>query len=358
MKNERLQKLYLENRETFAAFDLNGQALGNNLYGLPHTFENAILHVHEMPTAITVSGTTGAEDGPAGLAKGSKSIELTSEQYRDDAWIPGMWANESDPELHDLHKKGREIFDEMINSNLDHVVEYNVRLLDEICEKVNFILERNVTESLKLNRLVAVIGGCHGSIFGSVKAHSKFHKKFSILTVDAHLDLRLAYEGVKWSHASIMRNILTEIPQVKHLTSVGIRSTGADERQYVKENKDRISVFYDSVMRNQMDLQDKNWARWCFDIVDSIPTDDVYISFDHDGLEVSLCPSTGTPVAGGLSMWQAKKLITTLVSMDKRIIGFDLNEMVPTTQNDRNSAAELFYHMYYCMMVSQGILKE
>jgi len=358
MKNEKLHELYLENRETFAAFDLNGQAIGNNLYGLPHSFDNAVLHVHEIPTAITVSGTKGAEDGPAGLAKGSKSIELTSEQYRDDAWIPGMWVNETDPELHDLHKKGRDIFEEMIDSNLDHVVEYNSRQINEICEKVNNILERDVTNSLKLNRLVAVIGGCHGSIFGGVKAHAKFNESFSILTVDAHLDLRLAYEGVKWSHASIMRNILTEIPQVKHLTSVGIRSTGADERQYVKENKDRISVFYDSVMRLKMDSQEKNWQNMCYDIVDSIPTVDVYISFDHDGLEVSLCPSTGTPVAGGLSMWQAKTLISTLVAMKKRIIGFDLNEMVPTTQNDRNSAAELFYHMYYCMMVSQGILKD
>jgi agmatinase len=236
---------------------------------------------------------------------------------------------------------------------------YDADKVNEYCELLNSRVEHMVEESIKRGHIVAAIGGCHSSIYGVIAAHSKHFKRFSILQIDAHLDLCDAYEGVKYSHASIMRNILENIPEVTHLTSVGARSYGLDEYDYAEANRSRISVFYDDDIREQMYSEPmyhgaKNWHQVCKQIIDSIPTNDVYISFDHDGLEIQFSGSTGTPVSGGLTVWQMKVLFEMLAMSGKRIIGFDLNELVPETQNDRNSAAEIFYQMYYWTVYSQG----
>jgi agmatinase len=83
----------------------------------------------------------------------------------------------------------------------------------------------------------------------------------------------------------------------------------------------------------------------------------VYLSWDIDGLDPVLCPSTGTPVPGGLTFHQACSLLEGVVRAGKTIVGFDLNEVAPSPDGgewDGNVAARLLYKMIGWTMKSHG----
>src|SRR5207244_12942586 len=87
------------------------------------------------------------------------------------------------------------------------------------------------------------------------------------------------------------------------------------------------------------------FARVADEIVNMLPND-VYLSWDIDGLDPTLCPSTGTPVPGGLSWNEAIGLLRALVRAKKRIVGLDLCEVAPgATEWDANVGARLLYKM-------------
>jgi agmatinase len=54
----------------------------------------------------------------------------------------------------------------------------------------------------------------------------------------------------------------------------------------------------------------------------------VYISFDIDGLDAAVMPATGTPVPGGLSWRQAMDILEKIFA-DRRCLGFDVVELAP-----------------------------
>src|SRR5690606_34162769 len=119
------------------------------------------------------------------------------------------------------------------------------------------------------------------------------HESFGILVLDAHLDLRNAYEGFTWSHASIFYNAL-QLPQVSSLTQVGIRDFCDEEELFAQDQKNRVNIyFYRKLQRDNM--AGISWIALFEEIIRRLP-DKVYVSVDIDGLDPGLCPHTGTPV--------------------------------------------------------------
>ena len=90
---------------------------------------------------------------------------------------------------------------------------------------------------LEKGKLVGILGGDHSVPFGFFKAIGEKHGDFGILQIDAHCDLREAYEAFNYSHASIMFNALSEIPQISKLVQVGVRDYGGDEWEYIKNSE-------------------------------------------------------------------------------------------------------------------------
>lgn len=82
----------------------------------------------------------------------------------------------------------------------------------------------------------------------------------------------------------------------------------------------------------------------------------IYLSFDIDGLDPKLCPNTGTPVAGGFETEQVLFLLEKIVKSGRKIIAFDLNEVSPGVGNDwdANVAARLLYRICNLVAYSQG----
>ena len=218
----------------------------------------------------------------------------------------------------------------------------------------NWVYEQT-KELLNKNKLVALLGGDHSTPLGFFKAIGEKHGDFGILQIDAHFDLREAYEGFTYSHASIMYNALKEIPAIKKLVQAGIRDYGSDEYEEMKNSNGRIVTFFDKDMRNRQ-YEGASWKSIAEEIVSQLPQS-VYISFDIDGLDRKYCPFTGTPVPGGFELEQVYYLFSKILASGRKLIGFDLNEVGigGDTDWDANVGARVLYKMCNLLVASNPV---
>jgi len=146
--------------------------------------------------------------------------------------------------------------------------------------------------------------------FGAIKAHAEKYPGLGILHLDAHADLRNAYEGFVWSHASIFHNVATKIDGIERIVQAGVRDLSNAESAMIAESEGRIVTFFDSDLAARKE-EGETWSALADEIVAQLPAD-VYLSWDIDGLDPTLCPSTGTPVPGGLSWNEAIGLLRAI----------------------------------------------
>ncbi len=199
--------------------------------------------------------------------------------------------------------------------------------------------------------MVGIVGGDHSVPYGFIKALSELKPGFGILQIDAHADLRDAYEGFTFSHASIMYNAL-KLNGIKKLVQVGVRDECEDEINLVAKNE--LIVQYDDYLMAAAEFEGKNWGKQCVEIISKLP-ERVYVSFDIDGLSPEFCPNTGTPVPGGLSFQKAVYLLRKLVESGRKIIGFDVSEVAPGKDEwDANVGARIIYKLCNLMYLSNN----
>ncbi|MGH9550094.1 MAG: agmatinase family protein, partial [Terriglobales bacterium] len=205
------------------------------------------------------------------------------------------------------------------------------------------LVESRAAHFLDRNKLVGLIGGDHSTPLGLLRELGKRHDDFGILHFDAHSDLRDAYEGFRYSHASIMFNVL-ELKSMSKLVQVGIRDYCEDEAKLIRNSHGRIIAFFDRDCKSRL-YEGESWRDICDEIVSLLPPK-VYVSFDIDGLDPKFCPNTGTPVPGGLELEEALYLVRHVVRRGRQIIGFDLNEVSRGADEwDANVGARLLYRM-------------
>ena len=202
-------------------------------------------------------------------------------------------------------------------------------------------------------KMPVVLGGDHSVPFGAIKAYVARYPGMGILHVDAHADLRNAYEGFTWSHASIFYNVVMRLP-IPKLVQVGVRDLGAAEMRIIDGSGGRIVTFFDSDIA-ALKERGTPFAEIADKIVAALPRD-VYLSWDIDGLDPTLCPGTGTPVPGGLSWNEAIGLLRAIRRAKKRIVGLDLCEVAPgETEWDANVGARLLYKMIgFALLTQEG----
>jgi agmatinase len=219
------------------------------------------------------------------------------------------------------------------------------------CESLRQTVYENTKALLNDGKLIVLLGGDHSTPLGYVQALAEQHKKFSVLQIDAHADLREAYENFEYSHASIMYNILENIPGA-NLTQVGIRDYCEEEANYA-DNSKRVNTFYDKDLK-QAAYKGKLWHDQVQEIVNTLENK-VYLSFDIDGLDPKLCPNTGTPVAGGFEVEEILYLIEQVLESGRTLIGIDLCEIAPGKDEwDANVGARLLYKLCNLLGKSNG----
>ena len=244
--------------------------------------DKARFHVLPVPYEKTVSYGNGTARGPSAIIAASGQLE--------------RWDGASDPGAEGIYT-----WPAIDCSDEPEAV------LNEIASAVSRIL--------KLKKLPVVLGGEHTVTWGVIKGYLDAGvKDFGVVQIDAHADLRDAYEGDRYSHASVMRRVVEAgVP----LVQLGIRAYCEEEREARKKHKVRA-----------------------FDAVDLVPSGvskislgkgfpkKVFFTVDVDGIDPSVLPATGTPVPGGLSWYQTLGLFES-VARQRRIIGFDVMEFAP-----------------------------
>jgi agmatinase len=341
--------------QKIAAFDPNSCADKNaGVFGLPFTTDESTLVLVPVPWEVTVSYGGGTVNGPEAILEASYQVDLY-DPYVPNAWKKGIAMDALNEELKAKSEALREKAEEHI-SKLENGEATDNAVLEDIrreCEAMNTWVEERILHFMDQGKVVGLVGGDHSTPLGMISALSKRHEQFGILQIDAHADLRDAYEGFTFSHASIMYNAV-KLPQVNKLVQVGIRDYCEDEVNIIHNSQGRITTFFDRDIK-QAQYAGKNWAAICAEIVDQLPQK-VYLSFDIDGLDPKLCPNTGTPVAGGFETDEVLFLLEKVVESGREIIAFDLNEVSPAEDNDwdANVAARLLFRIGNLVVQSQG----
>jgi agmatinase len=194
---------------------------------------------------------------------------------------------------------------------------------------------------LERQRKPLLLGGEHGVSFGALRAAAAREPGLGVLQIDAHADLRDSYEGFQSSHACVMARAL-ELEGIDRLVQVGLRDVSPEERERARAEPGRITWHGDDELaRRRQDGE--RFSAIAAEIVSSLP-ERVWITFDVDGLDPSLCPGTGTPVPGGLSWHEAGGLLRELRTQGREVVGADLVEIGPGGW-DGYVAAKLAYRL-------------
>lgn len=319
------------------AFDPDGVGIANGAYfGLPFTPDEAELVLVSAAWDVTVSYGAGAVYAPDAIIEASTQLDFHDPLFPD-AWRRGIATADVDYSLQELSQRLRADAVRVIEhletggkTDDDYVVR-KIRRVNEGCATLNANIEAQAAHWLDAGKTVGLVGGDHSTPYGLIRALGARHAEFGILHIDAHRDLREAYEGFQYSHASIMFNVLRDVPQATKLVQVAVRDFSEQEAA-VAAASPRI-VSFDDQSLSEAAFCGETWDAQCRRIVETLP-EKVYISFDIDGLSFDNCPHTGTPVPGGLGFNQAAWLLRTVVQSGRHIIGFDLVEVCPTP-NDR-----------------------
>jgi agmatinase len=335
-----------------AGFNPNGPGIKGNLFGLPYSPENADLIIVAVPWEVTVTSGSGTVLGPQAVLEVSNQIDLCLKNIVD-VWKLKVSMLPFPKELIAANDQLRALAVKHINDlesgGMTETTSIITEKINEACENMN-IYVRSVTEKLlQQGKSVGLLGGDHSTPLGYLRALGERHKNFGILQIDAHADLRKAYEGFMYSHASIMYNAL-KIPAVSKLVQVGIRDYCQEELDLIAQSKGRVKTFFDQDMQEQR-YKSRTWDNITDAIINELP-ESVYISFDIDGLDPKLCPNTGTPVPGGLEFDHAMYLIRRLALAGKKIIGFDLSE-VASQQWDATVGSRVLFQLCAWMAVSE-----
>ena len=246
--------------------------------------EKAKFHILPIPLEKTVSRDRGTSKGPEAILEASNELE--------------RFTGKSEPCLSGIFTHP------FLNCNFPN-------------ENVMLNIEKTTKEICKQNKIPVILGGEHSITFGAVNGvkeglnFSKF-EEIGIVQIDAHADLRKNYENQVHSHASVMYLLSKSKYKVAQF---GVRALSKEE----VKNRNIFEIVYFDVedIRNKKDIKlPKNFPQ------------NIYITFDVDGLDPSIMPATGTPVPNGFYYDEVFKILNKLTK-GRKIIGFDYVEFSP-----------------------------
>ncbi len=337
-------------------YDPNGIALPNgNIFGFPVEEKNADIFIIPVPWDATASYGKGTSDGPKAILDASLQLDFYHPKL-ENAHHTRVFMSKISSEWKEINDKfclGCIEYIDFLENGGELTKSSHFRDVVEEINRGHQALKENLKEKaatlLDQGKIVGILGGEHSTPLGLIEALNERHDSFGILQIDAHADLRVAYEGFDQSHASIMYNVLQNCENMTRLVQVGIRDIAPSEIELIEKSEGRVKTFFDWKLKDEL-YEGSTWSEQVNEIIDHLPHK-VYISFDIDGLNPSLCPNTGTPVAGGFDLQQVNYLFFKLLQSDKEIIGFDLNEVSPGSEDewDANVGARALWNLVVLM---------
>jgi len=317
-------------------FDPDGVGVVNgNYFGFDFDPSDAALVLLSVPWDVTSSYGAGSSSAPDAIIGASVQLDFY-DPVAGNGWQRGVATLPIDYSIHEQSIRLREDAKKIIShlergGNItDEILRRRYERVNKASAGLNEAIRCQASEWLAKGKIVGLVGGDHSTPLGLIRAAGEKEGGFGILHMDAHRDLRRAYEGFDYSHASIMYNVLKEVPEAEYIVQVGVRDWSASE-QDMADNSGRV-VAFDDFSLAEAEYDGDNWSDICDMIVAKLP-EKVYISFDIDVLAPENYRHTGTPAPGGISYNRIIKLLKT-VAMKRRIIGFDLCEVSPSDNDE------------------------
>lgn len=274
------------------------------------SYENSKVIIQSVPYEKTSSYLEGSKFGPKAILEASHFVEFYDEETNQEAY----------------KKLGIATLEAVEFGNLSDA------------DAVNLISDQTEIH-LTNGKFVVSLGAEHTVTYGFVKAFKKHHETFSVLQIDAHSDLRQAYNGNPYSHASVLARIHDMgLP----ICQVGIRAQCMEEADLIRSSP-LINTWY------AHQIQDND--AWMDECINKL-SDKVYLTIDADGFDPSVMPAVGTAEPGGL-MWHQGLKFLKKVAERKQIIGFDIVECAPKEGEiltQFNLAKLLYKILGYCCL--------
>lgn len=270
------------------------------------SYNSSKIVILSAPFEKTVSYGKGTANGPKEILKASHYVEFYDEEF--------------DREL--VFEKGIATLTEL-------------KFKDMSTKKGINKIYKQVKKLIADNKFVVTLGGEHSLSSAPAEAHFEAYENLSVLQIDAHSDFRDEYEGSKYSHASVMARVAEF---TKDIVQVGIRAQCIEESKFIKENG--IKTYYMRDIRTG-----KHGEDWQQRVLDDLK-ENVYVTFDVDGLDPSVITATGTPEPGGL-LWDETMNLFRMIGEKKNIVGFDVVELAPSKYHESSSfvTAKLVYKL-------------
>jgi agmatinase len=271
-----------------------------NFLGLSEGFsskDRSFFHVIPVPYDATSTYGTGSRLGPRALIDASTNLEVYDHELDMEPVRAGVYTH---PEL------------EVSVGDPRYMVE---------------LIEEEVDEVVSGGRFPVLLGGEHTVSLGAIRALAR-KTKFSVVSLDAHADLRDTYQGSPYSHACFFRRALESADGL----AIGVRSVSREELEFAKGAGIPLVFAHRIAGGSPVDL--------------NLLGERIYVSIDLDVLDPSIMPSTGTPEPGGLSWYGATALLESLVA-GREVVGFDVVELCPQPGNRGPdfTAAKLVYRI-------------
>ena len=341
-------------------FDPNGATnFKNNVFGLPFSEEEADLVILPVAWEVTVSDGGGTSRAPEHVFRASRHVDLFDPET-DNAWRKGIFMRSWDEKIEmkgDFLRKEAELYLDYISTGGDvennNFLSKSLREINEGGALLNDWVYRQTRDLLIMGKKVALLGGDHSTPLGFLRALAEQFGDFGVLQIDAHCDLRKSYEGFIYSHGSIMYNALSEISQIKKLVQLGVRDYCEEEWNFICNSNFRVATFFDKEIKERQ-WEGQTWKAVAEHIIEQLPGQ-VYLSFDVDGLDPKLCPSTGTPVPGGMEADQIFYLLSRILQSGRKFIGFDLCEIgVGPNGYDATVGARILWKLCNYLLADQA----
>lgn len=246
--------------------------------------KDALFHVIPVPLEKSVSYGAGTAKGPEAILEASYQLEAF-----DGVSCPGG---------HGIHT----------TAPVDCCGEVGACLAN---------IRSACTPVYEAGQIPVLLGGEHTLTLAPVEALHGLRQDFGVVQIDAHADLRDTFEQSSYSHACVMRRIHElGVP----VCQIGVRNLCMEEIDYRASqgisHLDALQIYEQGIPESILPPDFPN---------------NIYLSFDVDGLDSSLMPATGTPEPGGLDWWQALAVCRN-VAQKRRILGLDVVELAPRAE--------------------------
>lgn len=245
-------------------------------------------------------------------------------------------------------------------------------------KKVNFIAEslQNVAEQVEHElsdyNFPLVFSGDHSNAAGTIAGIKNFYadKRLGVIWIDAHADLHTPYttpsgniHGMPLA-ASLGYNNLEDqenepvattieywesikklgskklMPKIKpeDLVFIGIRDLEQPEWDLIKREK--IKYFEpEDIKRIGINAIANETLKYLSDC------DIIYVSFDVDSMDPTVSRGTGTPVPNGLTLAEAKFLLTRFYKLDN-LVTLEITEINPLLDDENKMAKAVLSILY------------